>query len=175
MTEQDRPSPHRQPFLVGTTAPPEPENLPEAPLPDIPSAGNPELELSPDECWDLLIGTMLGRLAVSVADRPELYPVNFLAHDRRLLIRTSQGTKLAAAVVNNKVALEVDGRSLHSLWSVVVKGLARILETEAELATAAQLPLRPWTATAKTTYLEIVPRSIAGRRLALAEGFRLER
>lgn len=150
-------------------------NEPSASLPAIPDPDNPVIELTEDECWDLLIGTMLGRLAVSVADKPELYPVNFLAHDRRILIRTLQGTKLVSMAINNKVALEADGRSLHSLWSVVVKGTVRELTTEAEITTAEQLSLRPWTASVQTTYVEITPSQISGRRIALADEFKLER
>lgn len=150
-------------------------NEPPASLPAIPDPDNPVIELTEDECWDLLIGTMLGRLAVSVADKPELYPVNFLAHDRRILIRTVEGTKLVSMAVNNKVALEADGRSLHSVWSVVVKGTVRELTTEAEITTAEQLSLRPWTASVKTTYMEITPSQIRGRRIALADEFKLER
>jgi uncharacterized protein len=150
-------------------------NAPSAGLPAIPDHDNPVIELTEDECWDLLIGTMLGRLAVSVADKPELYPVNFMAHDRRILIRTMQGTKLVSMAINNKVALEADGRSLHSVWSVVVKGTARELTTEAEITTAEQLSLRPWTASLKTTYVEITPSQISGRRIALADEFKLER
>lgn len=175
MSEQHPTSPHRRPFMAGVTEPKLHNPEPAAAPPPLPGPENPVLELDQEECWDLLIGTMLGRLAVSVRDRPELYPVNFLAHDRRLLIRTAQGTKLAAATVNSSVALEADGRSLHSLWSVVVKGTARILQTQAELAMAEALPLHPWTSTAKTTYVEIMPSGISGRRIALAEGFRLER
>jgi uncharacterized protein len=175
MSEQNPTSPHRRPYMAGVTEPKLRESAPDSPVPPLPGPENPVLELDPEECWDLLIGTMLGRLAVSVRDRPELYPVNFLAHDRRILIRTRQGTKLAAATVNSTVALEADGRSLHSLWSVVVKGSARILQTQEELATAEALPLHPWTSTTKTTYMEIVPSRISGRRIALAEGFRLER
>ncbi|MCW2134425.1 pyridoxamine 5'-phosphate oxidase family protein [Arthrobacter sp. VKM Ac-2550] len=148
---------------------------PDASLPAIPDLDNPVIELTEDECWDLLIGTMLGRLAVSVADKPELYPVNFLAHDRRILIRTMQGTKLVSMAINNKVALEADGRSLHSVWSVVVKGTVRELTTEAEITTAEQLSLRSWTASVKTTYVEITPSRITGRRIALADEFKLER
>jgi nitroimidazol reductase NimA-like FMN-containing flavoprotein (pyridoxamine 5'-phosphate oxidase superfamily) len=148
---------------------------PTAGLPAIPDPDNPVIELTEDECWDLLIGTMLGRLAVSVADKPELYPVNFLAHDRRILIRTTQGTKLVSMAINNKVALEADGRSLHSVWSVVVKGTVHELTTEAQITTAEQLSLRPWTASVKTTYVEITPSQIRGRRIALADEFKLER
>jgi uncharacterized protein len=150
-------------------------NEPSAGLPTIPDPDNPVIELTEDECWDLLIGTKLGRLAVSVADKPELYPVNFLAHDRRILIRTMQGTKLVSMAINNRVALEADGRSLHSVWSVVVKGTVHELTTEAEITTAEQLSLRPWTASVKTTFVEITPSKISGRRIALADEFKLER
>jgi uncharacterized protein len=136
-------------------------------LPTIPDADHPTVVLSEDECWDLLMGTTLGRLGLSVRDQPEVYPVNFLAHDRRILLRTVEGTKLAELTVNNKVALETDRRSAHSVWSVMVKGKARILETEDEIAAARRLPLRTWTAAVKTVFVEITPTEVTGRRIAL--------
>lgn len=135
--------------------------------PAIPDAGHPTVVLGEEECWDLLMGTTLGRLGLSFRGQPEVYPVNFLAHDHRILLRTVEGTKLAELTVNNKVALEADRRSAHSVWSVMVKGTARILETAEEIAEAERLPLRTWTAAVKTVFVEITPQEVTGRRIAI--------
>jgi nitroimidazol reductase NimA-like FMN-containing flavoprotein (pyridoxamine 5'-phosphate oxidase superfamily) len=123
--------------------------------------------LSPDECWELLLSASFGRLAASVADDIEIFPLNFVAADRRLLFRTAEGTKLLALTVNNRVALESDDIGREDAWSVVVKGIARILDTQAEIDAANALPLRPLIPTLKYIWVEIIPTEITGRRFNL--------
>jgi uncharacterized protein len=122
--------------------------------------------LSPEESWGLLSSSQFGRLAVSVANNPDIFPLNFLAHDGLILIRTNPGTKLAELAVNGTVAFEADGVSANDAWSVVVKGTARILESQTEIDAANELPLQHWIRSRMWTYVEITPASISGRRFA---------
>jgi len=128
---------------------------------------NPVEVLTDDACWDFLLSASLGRLAVSVAGEPEIYPVNFIAVDKRLLFRTSQGTKLLELTINNRVAFETDGVGRDDAWSVVVKGTARILEKQSDIELANQLSLHPLVPTLKYTWVEIVPIETTGRRFEL--------
>ncbi|POH63137.1 MULTISPECIES: pyridoxamine 5'-phosphate oxidase family protein [Cryobacterium] len=123
--------------------------------------------LSEDECWELLLSSSFGRLAAAVADDIEIFPLNFVVADKRLLFRTAEGTKLLALTVNNKVALETDAIGRGDAWSVVVKGLARVLDTQAEIEAANALPLRPLVPTLKYIWVEITPTELSGRRFAL--------
>jgi len=123
--------------------------------------------LSEDECWELLLSSSFGRLAAAVADDIEIFPLNFVVADKRLLFRTAEGTKLLALTVNNKVALETDAIGRADAWSVVVKGIARVLDTQAEIDAANQLPLRPLVPTLKYIWVEITPTELSGRRFAL--------
>jgi len=123
--------------------------------------------LTEDACWDALLSASLGRLAVSVGGQPEIFPVNFIAADRRLVFRTSPGTKLSELTVNNRVAFETDGVGRDEAWSVVVKGTAAILERQLDIYTADMLPLRPLIPTVKTIYVEITATEITGRRFHL--------
>jgi nitroimidazol reductase NimA-like FMN-containing flavoprotein (pyridoxamine 5'-phosphate oxidase superfamily) len=123
--------------------------------------------LSSEECWELLLSASFGRLAASVADDIEIFPLNFVAVDRRLLFRTAEGTKLLALTVNNRVALETDDIGRADAWSVVVKGIARVLDTQAEIDAADALPLRPLIPTLKYIWVEITPTEITGRRFNL--------
>ncbi|TFC03521.1 pyridoxamine 5'-phosphate oxidase family protein [Cryobacterium adonitolivorans] len=123
--------------------------------------------LSEDECWELLLSSSFGRLAAAVADDIEIFPLNFVAADKRLLFRTAEGTKLLALTVNNKVALETDAIGRGDAWSVVVKGIARVLDTQAEIEAANALPLRPLVPTLKYIWVEISPTELSGRRFAL--------
>ena len=123
--------------------------------------------LDDEECWDLLISSSFGRLALSIAGEPDIYPVNFVAADRRLVFRTAEGTKLLELTVNNKVAFETDGVGRDEAWSVVARGRARVLEHQADIDAADQLPLRPLIPTLKYIYVEIVPETVSGRRFQL--------
>jgi nitroimidazol reductase NimA-like FMN-containing flavoprotein (pyridoxamine 5'-phosphate oxidase superfamily) len=128
---------------------------------------NPVEILDDEQCWELLLSSSLGRLALSVGGQPEIYPVNFVAVDRRLVIRTAEGTKLLELTVNSNVAFESDGVGRDEAWSVVVKGTARILEKRSEIDAADELPLRPLIPTLKYIYVEITPQSVSGRRFLL--------
>lgn len=61
-----------------------------------------------------------------------------------LLIRTNPGTKLVGLIVNDKVAFEVDEVVDDEVWSVVISGTARAIESQTGIDEADKLPLRPW-------------------------------
>jgi Predicted flavin-nucleotide-binding protein len=128
---------------------------------------SPVVNLDEDECWRLLGDASLGRIAMSVAGQPEIYPVNFIAHQGRLYVRTSEGTKLLELTINDRVALETDYVESRTAWSVVVKGTARVLEKQSEIAEAEALPLSPLIPTLKFVWVEISPVEISGRRFPL--------
>ena len=123
--------------------------------------------LSEDECWELLHSSSLGRLAVKVANEPNIYPLNFAAADQRLLCRTSPGTKLAELTVNSHVAFEIDGVRADEAWSVVVKGTARALDRQSDVDAADELALRSVIPTLKYVYVEITPHEVTGRRFEI--------
>lgn len=123
--------------------------------------------LSAEECWSALLSTSLGRLALAVGGTIDIFPVNYVAHDGVITIRTSEGTKLLELVVNPQLAFEIDGIGREDAWSVVVKGAARILRTEREIEGAEQLVLRPLVPTEKHVWVRIDPSEISGRRFLL--------
>ncbi len=116
------------------------------------------------ECWELLHSTEFGRLALSVADRPEIFPINFAVQNGTFVFRTAQGTKLAALTINESVALEIDGYDADRGWSVVVKGHARAVEWGDDFENAQVSGLRPWVATVKPVFVRVHPDEISGRR-----------
>ena len=123
--------------------------------------------LTTDECWELLEANRLARLAVSVADRPDIFPINYATSGRKLYLRTSQGSKLLEIAINRHVALEIDTVGEADASSVVVHGEARELKTDREIEAAERLPLRPQIGTFKPVYVEIVPTGVDGRRFVL--------
>lgn len=120
--------------------------------------------LSESECWNLLSSAALGRLVTSVDGQPEIFPVNFVVQHRTVLFRTSEGTKLVSAAINNNVLFEADDHNAVEGWSVIVRGMARTLRTDAEVDEAERAQLLPWTATVKQHYVRIRPLSVTGRR-----------
>jgi nitroimidazol reductase NimA-like FMN-containing flavoprotein (pyridoxamine 5'-phosphate oxidase superfamily) len=84
-------------------------------------------DLDVDTCLQLLAQRRVGRLAfVEEGGHPVVLPVNYLLDRGSVLIRTGEGSKLAAAVRKARVAFEVDeiDDDLQIGWSVVVKGIA---------------------------------------------------
>jgi hypothetical protein len=130
--------------------------------------------LTEHECWELMVRSEIGRLAVCIGSRPEIFPVNFVTDNRTVLIRTAEGTKLAAVAANPQVAFEVDGFDAVSglAWSVVVGGTALVLEKLNEVYAAQELPLVPWDPAPKPIFIRIEPATISGRRFAAAGGLR---
>jgi nitroimidazol reductase NimA-like FMN-containing flavoprotein (pyridoxamine 5'-phosphate oxidase superfamily) len=119
--------------------------------------------LTDDACWELLEANDLGRLAVSVGDRPDIYPITYLARERKLYVRTSEGSKLLELTINSQVALEVDRLADDHAASVVVHGRGRRLEAEAEIEAAEQLPLRQRLPIPAPVFVEITPEMVEGR------------
>jgi nitroimidazol reductase NimA-like FMN-containing flavoprotein (pyridoxamine 5'-phosphate oxidase superfamily) len=125
----------------------------------------PDGELTEDRCWDLLEDAAFGRLAVTTANGPMIYPINFTVDGTRIYFRTPPGGKLAALTDHPAVALEIDvvdddGRAA---MSVVVTGTAQQLDSPAEIAEAEALPLHPWTATTKLRWVRITTSGVTGR------------
>ena len=120
--------------------------------------------LSVTECWNLLSSASLGRLVTSVDGEPDIFPVNFVVQHRTVLLRTAEGTKLVSAAINNNVLFEADDHNVAEGWSVIVKGMARLLRTDEEIDEAEGAQLLPWTATVKQHFVRIRPLSVTGRR-----------
>jgi nitroimidazol reductase NimA-like FMN-containing flavoprotein (pyridoxamine 5'-phosphate oxidase superfamily) len=127
--------------------------------------------LDQHECWELLRSADVGRLAVSILERPDIFPVNHVVDRGRIVFRTAAGTKLAAAVLGRAVAFEVDGYDPDAgeAWSVVVKGRARELEAMQDVVDALDLPLFPWSSGPKPRFVRIDPDSVTGRRFHVVE------
>jgi uncharacterized protein len=129
-------------------------------------------ELTKSECFELLSGERLGRVAVVDDQGPIIFPVNFVLDRHMVVFRTDEGTKLGAAARGGRVAFEVDGaeEAAHTGWSVVVRGEATEVTDPAELARLRKLRLAPWAPGAKSRYVRILPAKLTGRRISAASG-----
>ncbi len=123
--------------------------------------------LSRDECLALLASVPIGRIGLSLSALPVVLPVNFAVHDETIIIRTSVGSKFAAAISNAVVALEADHYDSlgHNGWSVLVQGSSRVVSDPGELERLRRLPLRPWANPDTDRYIAISTDVVSGRRV----------
>ena len=82
----------------------------------------PIAALGEDESWQLLAVITLGRLVTCVAAHPRSPCKNYVTHRPSLLFRTAESTKLLSAVMNDRVAFEVDEHNVEEAGSVIVEG-----------------------------------------------------
>jgi uncharacterized protein len=127
--------------------------------------------LEHNTCWELMRSNEVGRLAVSIADHPDIFPVNYIVDRGTVVFRTAEGTKLAAAVLGRAVAFEIDGYDPDSgeAWSVVIKGAAVEIERMQDVFDALDLPLFPWHSGPKHRFVRIEPHDVSGRRFHVVD------
>lgn len=131
------------------------------------------------ECLSLLGDASVGRVAVTVAALPAIFPVSFTLMDDDVVFRASAGSRLSAAVDRAVVAFEVDdvddagvvgdaaasGMEVRSGWSVLVVGPASAIVDPHELERAERLRLRAWAPKAEGHYVRIRSELVSGRRM----------
>jgi len=125
-------------------------------------------ELPLEECWELLLAHAMGRLAFHLANQVQITPINYVIDKDTLLFRTAEGSKLLGVVMNDDVAFEIDGENGHIVWSVIVRGTAKLLDASAAHRVD-DLSLHPWVGSFKSNVIAITPTAISGRRFALDE------
>ncbi|MBU2111814.1 MAG: pyridoxamine 5'-phosphate oxidase family protein [Actinobacteria bacterium] len=121
------------------------------------------VDLDEGTCWGLLETAGVGRLVWVDADGPVAVPVNVAVSDGAVVIRTAAYSAMAREVDDSRVALEVDDLDHESRtgWSVLVRGVARVLfePPPADAPTA-------WPTGSKSATVRIRPTRVTGRRLA---------
>jgi len=83
-------------------------------------------ELSKQECERLLASQDLGRVAMVIDGRPQIFPVNYAFADGVVVFRTGEGLKLERSPMT-AVAFEADGIDARKglAWSVMIQGTAQ--------------------------------------------------
>lgn len=122
--------------------------------------------LDPETCWELLASSEVGRLAVSVARHPDIFPINYVVDKASIVFCTGEGTKLAAIATCPFVTFETDAydTATGQAWSVVVKGHAAEMAQVFDLPDAEVSAVAPWQAGPKSRFVRIVAEEISGRR-----------
>ena len=130
--------------------------------------GKPVFEkLTPAECRRLISPGGVGRIAVSTASGPAVFPVNFAVVADTIVIRTAAGTVIEGHA-EETVALEVDhiDEALCQGWSVLVRGQAHLVTHPGQLWRLREdTVLWPWAGGTREVYLRIEPVKVTGRRI----------
>ena len=127
-------------------------------------------ELDGRTCAELLAVSWMGRLAVTVDDHPEVFPVNhaFDPVTGDIAFPSRTGTKLHAALSAPWVAFEVDGVMEHdsSGWSVLVIGRAEEMTDPRDIERMTGLRHARWALSEHSRWLRIRPVRVTGRRIS---------
>jgi hypothetical protein len=122
-------------------------------------------ELSRPESLRLLASVPYGRVVFSESALPAIRPVNHMMSDSAVIISMDLGTSILSreGVV---VAYEADAIDpVQRLgWSVIVTGVARVVEDSGEAVRYRQL-LRPWTSEPCDHIIRICPELVTGYEL----------
>lgn len=115
------------------------------------------------DCYELLDGQRVGRLAIIEHGYPVAIPVSYRVagppSDRRIVIRTSPSTTIAQH--EGRASLEVDHIDEHekSAWSVIARGTLHRLVGEDSLPDP-----QPWLIEGRQQWLALDVVAVTGRR-----------
>lgn len=122
-------------------------------------------ELNAAECRSLLRRATAGRVAWTAPDGPQVLPVSCLYRNGNIVFRTSPDGALAELRRRHAVAFEIDEIGTGAAWSVVVRGFAEEMHQAHDLIELWEGEgLIPWAAGRRPIFIEIIPRTITGRR-----------
>jgi hypothetical protein len=121
--------------------------------------------LDREECLDLLRTVPVGRLGLSMSALPVVLPVSFVVDEDRVIVRTSAGTKLDAALAGAVVAFEADDydTATGDAWSVLVRGSSAVVDEASVHAPPTDGSI--WVSDAVDHCVAISTDLVSGRRL----------
>ena len=126
------------------------------------------IDLTVEECLDLLNGSVVGRVAMSTPVGPRIVPVNYAMYEEAIVFRTSPYSELGTYGWNTDLAFEIDHLDYerHQGWSVVAVGRAEIIDDPDEVnAIRSGWDPAPWADGLRHLYIRLRWRTITGRRL----------
>ena len=114
----------------------------------------------------------VGRLAVSIGDHVDIFPINHVVDGETVVFKTLDGTKLQRRGPRRAGRVQVDDYDpwTGDAWSVVVKGRAVEIDSEEAIRRVETLPLFAWWALPDARWVQIRAHDVSGRRFhVLAE------
>jgi nitroimidazol reductase NimA-like FMN-containing flavoprotein (pyridoxamine 5'-phosphate oxidase superfamily) len=126
------------------------------------------------ECVALLESTEIGRIAVSTAAGPRIYPINYHWDGEAIVFRVAPDSTVASSE-GTSCAFEVDGSDLRRRrgWSVIALGEPTVVdpdESPKTLERLERLALYPWVPGTKDLWLRLIPAPLTGRRTVHPNG-----
>lgn len=121
--------------------------------------------LSEEECWELLAGQEVGRVAYCDDRGPVVIPVNYVLDRQAILIRLAPYSRLAVHLEDALVSFQIDDYDSYnqSGWSVLLRGKA--VHIDASTLPDAEGQPFPWAEGERNLLVRIRPDEITGRRL----------
>jgi nitroimidazol reductase NimA-like FMN-containing flavoprotein (pyridoxamine 5'-phosphate oxidase superfamily) len=122
--------------------------------------------LTEEECFEHLQHRSIGRVAISVAGVPSVFPVNYQVVDGVIYFMSGEGIKLQAARRMDVIALQIDefDTCYHHGWSVLAVGVARVVDDPRLVDEVRRSGLRTWAPGRRDGLIQIRPESVSGRR-----------
>ncbi|MGO1319005.1 MAG: pyridoxamine 5'-phosphate oxidase family protein [Galactobacter sp.] len=130
---------------------------------------DPITELAAETCWEKLGTQSLGRIVTNAAGIIDIFPINYVVDGESVVFRTAEGNKLVELTLSDEVLFEVDSYTDTDAWSVIVRGSAKQLQTEAEIDAAETLGLETFAPTVKRNFVRITANQITGRAFPRSE------
>jgi hypothetical protein len=124
------------------------------------------VELSRQECFELLAEKVVGRVAFVDDDGPVVLPVNYALDNETVLFRTSASSSMVGHLRNGTVAFQVDEADevTESGWSVLVRGVATFEQPKGTGPANHPRP-SPWVQGSRNLVVRISAHVLTGRRL----------
>ena len=126
------------------------------------------VQLTGAECRDLLVGGVVGRVAMATPVGPRIVPVNYSVHGDAIVFRTAPYSELSTYGWDTELAFEVDhlDYEAHQGWSVVAIGRAQVVDDPDEVQRIRQeWEPRPWAPGTRNLYVKLAWRQLSGIRL----------
>jgi nitroimidazol reductase NimA-like FMN-containing flavoprotein (pyridoxamine 5'-phosphate oxidase superfamily) len=129
------------------------------------------LELSREECLDLLASQRFGRLAVVMNGAPVIRPVNYVFDrpSQSVVFRSAHGSKFHALLHAAKATFEIDGieEGARTGWSVIIEGVTAEVSFPGDIGRLNRLGLQPWAPGPRPHWLRIRAWTVSGRRIVI--------
>jgi nitroimidazol reductase NimA-like FMN-containing flavoprotein (pyridoxamine 5'-phosphate oxidase superfamily) len=126
------------------------------------------VELPREKCEELLRASIVGRVAFTTAEGPEVVPVNYTTVGDAVVFRTSPYSQLGRQASGTPLAFEIDHIDYddHKGWSVIAYGVGELVEDTSELqeVTGFWNP-KPWAGGARPLYVRLRWKRLSGRRI----------
>lgn len=126
--------------------------------------------LTEEECFALIRGKVIARLAFADDDGPAVLPVNFGIAGKDIVFRIEAGSHLRD-VLHGRVAVEIDETDVDAGtgWSVLIRGKGREIppnDVPALLKQMGENFPHPWAEGVHNIWAAVTPERVTGRHLS---------